>query len=443
MEIKQRLLPDGRSNKPNKPMTPKWITIHNTDNIGKGANASGHANYVLNGGDGKSWHYTVDDKTVFQHLRDNEQGWHAGDGNGPGNTTSIGIEVCMFVDMNRERCWRNAAWLAATLLVRYKLGIDRVVPHKKWSGKQCPSQLLPHWDKFIGMVKEELNKQQQPANKGTNIVGKASAKVEQAKAWARSNKAPSEFVDLADLYWQLAPLRGGIDPAIAYVQFAHETGFLYRGGHSAAGIDASYHNPCGLKITQGGGDYQATAHKRFKDWREGITAHLDHLALYAGAAGYPKQDTTDPRHFPYLYGTAKTLEQLGAKWAPSSSYGTNLVNKLAQLCSVAAVEKPATAKPSGETATVELNGKVIASGTFANGLVTVPIRDMAEAIGAKLVWDNISKIATINGNKIIGAQVVNERAIAPVREVAEAAGYRVTSWDGIRRKVTIKKYITS
>ncbi|EJW16887.1 N-acetylmuramoyl-L-alanine amidase [Paenibacillus alvei] len=257
-------------------------------------------------------------------------------------------------------------------------------------------------------LKLQPKKAQQPAARGTNILGAASATVEQAKAWAKANKAPDEFVELADLYWQLAPLRGGIDPAIAYVQFAHETGYLYKKGESAAGIDASYHNPCGLKITAGGGDYQASAHKRFKDWKEGITAHLDHLALYAGASGYPKKDTPDPRHFAYLHGTAKTLEELGAKWAPSSSYGTNLVNKLAQLRGVAAVEKPATAKPRGETATVELNGKVIASGTFANGLVTVPIRDMAEAIGAKLVWDNIKKIATVNGNKIVGTQVVNE-----------------------------------
>ncbi|MCY9758798.1 N-acetylmuramoyl-L-alanine amidase, partial [Paenibacillus alvei] len=28
MEIKQRLLPDGRPNKPSKPMTPQYITIH-------------------------------------------------------------------------------------------------------------------------------------------------------------------------------------------------------------------------------------------------------------------------------------------------------------------------------------------------------------------------------------------------------------------------------
>ncbi|WP_374018990.1 N-acetylmuramoyl-L-alanine amidase [Paenibacillus thiaminolyticus] len=179
--------------------------------------------------------------------------------------------------------------------------------------------------------------QQPPASGATNILGPASATVEQAREWARSKNAPAEFVELADLYWQLAPQCGGVDPAIAYVQFGHETGYLYRDGHSAAGIDASYHNPCGLKVTAGGGDYEASAHKRFRDWREGISAHLDHLALYAGAAGYPRAGTPDPRHFAYLFGTAKTVESLGGKWAPSVSYGQKLVQYLKE---VQALEKP-------------------------------------------------------------------------------------------------------
>ncbi|MCM3339223.1 glucosaminidase domain-containing protein [Paenibacillus sp. MER TA 81-3] len=118
---------------------------------------------------------------------------------------------------------------------------------------------------------------------------------------------------------------------MVYVQFGHETGYLYRDGRSAAGIDATYCNPCGLKVTAGGGDTQAAAHKRFANWREGITAHLDHLALYAGASGYPRDSTPDPRHFSYLKGTARTVEALGGKWAPSSTYGHKLVQYLKEV----------------------------------------------------------------------------------------------------------------
>ncbi|MFW5437475.1 N-acetylmuramoyl-L-alanine amidase [Paenibacillus apiarius] len=175
IEIKQRLLPDGRPNKTNKPMVPQWITIHNTDNL-KGT-AESHARYILDGSGGRqaSWHYTVDDMDIFQHLRDNEQGWHAGDGSGPGNKASIGIEVCMFIGMKTEVAWRNAAWLAAVLVNRHKLLADRVVPHQKWSGKLCPSQLLPYWGMFTNMVKEELQKLRKHTNEVVIEVNGAKA----------------------------------------------------------------------------------------------------------------------------------------------------------------------------------------------------------------------------------------------------------------------------
>lgn len=165
----------------------------------------------------------------------------------------------------------------------------------------------------------------------TPIIGESTATVKQAQAWAQKHKAPKEFIDLASIYWRLAKSRGGVNPAIAYVQSAHETGFLYRDGISNAGIDASWKNPCGIKTKQGGGDSEASAHQRFSSWEEGITAHLDHLALYAGAPGYPRSDTPDPRHFPSIKGTATTVEKLSGKWAPSQNYGEKLKNFLKEL----------------------------------------------------------------------------------------------------------------
>jgi hypothetical protein len=38
--------------------------------------------------------------------------------------------------------------------VSVKLGQPaEVVPHKKWPGKVCPYQLLPHWSEFINKIK--------------------------------------------------------------------------------------------------------------------------------------------------------------------------------------------------------------------------------------------------------------------------------------------------
>ncbi|MBO8128408.1 MAG: glucosaminidase domain-containing protein [Peptococcaceae bacterium] len=159
-----------------------------------------------------------------------------------------------------------------------------------------------------------------PQKAGTNILSSTTVTVEQAQAWARSRGATQTFINLAPLYWRLAPERG-VNPAGAYAQAAKETGFGRFGGV----LDESFRNPCGMKTTQGGDNYDPDAHQRFSSWEEGVTAHLDHLALYAGATGYPKEDTPDPRHFAVIKGRAATFEDLGGKWAPSPDYGISIV----------------------------------------------------------------------------------------------------------------------
>ncbi len=161
----------------------------------------------------------------------------------------------------------------------------------------------------------------QPILKGTSILGVPQATAKQAQAWAKSRNATQVFVDLAPLYWQEAFGRGGVRPEVAYAQSAKETAFGRFGGVVPG---PEWHNWCGLKTTAGGGNYEVSAHAKFPDDVAGVRAHLDHLALYAGAKGYPKIDTPDPRHFPYIAGTAKTVEELSGKWA-GSGYGESLV----------------------------------------------------------------------------------------------------------------------
>ena len=50
---------------------------------------------------------------------------------------------------------RNGAVLTAYLLKKCALSFEDIVTHKHWSGKECPLYILPHWEKFISMVKEE------------------------------------------------------------------------------------------------------------------------------------------------------------------------------------------------------------------------------------------------------------------------------------------------
>lgn len=157
---------------------------------------------------------------------------------------------------------------------------------------------------------------------GTPIRGHTLVPTTSAQKWAAERKGTATFVSLAPLFWEIAPQRGWIRPEVAYAQSAKETAFGRFGGT----VDASFHNPCGMKVSAGGGDGDPNAHQRFATWRDGITACVDHLALYAGAPGYPRVDTPDPRHFSFLLGTATSVQALGGKWAPSTDYGTSIVN---------------------------------------------------------------------------------------------------------------------
>lgn len=181
-----------------------------------------------------------------------------------------------------------------------------------------------------------------------NIISNTEITVEQAKVWAKSKKATDLFIRHADLYWKLSEHHGNINPALAYVQYARETGYGKFGGV----IDISYCNPCGLKNNKGGDCYDKNAHHKFIDWEEGIKAHLDHLALYAGAKDYPKYSddiqysskkqeleskdngvTPDPRHFYYLYNKCKTVEDLTGTWAMDEAYANGLIKSYNELMS--------------------------------------------------------------------------------------------------------------
>lgn len=165
-----------------------------------------------------------------------------------------------------------------------------------------------------------------PAGAATPILGPSQTDVQTAQLWAQQRNATREFIDIAPLYWLAGPARGGVRPEIAYAQAALETGYGRFGGR----VDASFHNPCGLKTATADGD-GPDDHKRFASWSEGVTACVDHLALYAGAPGYPRPDTPDERHWSFLFGRARTVEDLGGKWAPSPDYGYKVLNLVNQM----------------------------------------------------------------------------------------------------------------
>lgn len=188
--------------------------------------------------------------------------------------------------------------------------------------QEASAMLDPNYQFTIAMaVARAINKYfNYTPRKGTPILSEKTATLLQMQQWAKNKKATNEFVQLAPLFYKIGS-QAGVNPVVAYAQAAKETGYGKFGGI----LDSSYHNTCGLKTASGGSDNDPNAHARFKSWEEGIQAHIDHLALYAGADGYPKEDSLDPRHFFYLFGKAPTVESLGGLWAPSPTYGIEIV----------------------------------------------------------------------------------------------------------------------
>lgn len=154
--IRVSLIPAGNSNRPGGENPCRYITIHETGNHARGADAAAHASYLKSlqaERTAVSWHYTVDDGTIVQHLPDGERAYHAGDGaKGPGNTESIGIEICVNADGNFERAKANAAALVRLLMAEHNIKLEHVVQHHRWNGKDCP-RTLRHtagaWERFL------------------------------------------------------------------------------------------------------------------------------------------------------------------------------------------------------------------------------------------------------------------------------------------------------
>ena len=136
----------------------KYITIHETGNTNKGANALNHGKYI-NNGSSATWHYTVDDKQIIQHYEDSVQCWHCGDGRGNGNLNSIGVEMCINSDGNFNKTIENTIELVKYLMNKHNIPIANVVQHNKWNGKNCPANIRSGkpitWNTFINKIKNK------------------------------------------------------------------------------------------------------------------------------------------------------------------------------------------------------------------------------------------------------------------------------------------------
>ena len=157
-----------------RPMTPRYITIHSTQNYTAGADRHSLAlkRGALRAPKRKGgnrigfliWHFTVDQGMAVQHMPVSEQGEHA-DFDGPGNRYSIGIEMCEERGSNVAVTMERTAKLTAVLMKKHGIPLNNVVPHYHWprrgcspAHKNCPHFLMdngrpgPKWRAFLSKV---------------------------------------------------------------------------------------------------------------------------------------------------------------------------------------------------------------------------------------------------------------------------------------------------
>jgi hypothetical protein len=148
----------------------------------------------------------------------------------------------------------------------------------------------------------------------------------------------SRFVDeMAEVLWETAELYG-INPVGMIAQAGKETGW----GHYTGKVPATFFNTCGLKIRDpklAGADQDATmAHAQFASWEAGAHAHAQHLCAYLQMTweSYPGKTPMpllDPR-WVWVYGKRAAIsdwEQLSGAWAPSPTYGQEIVGIMDKL----------------------------------------------------------------------------------------------------------------
>jgi hypothetical protein len=136
-------------NRPGITITPKFITIHQTGNPRVGANAAAHRNYAMTNNRSVSYQWCNDDKEAILIIPENEVAWHAGR---EANFNSIAIEICENLDADLDMVYAVAINKIAEIALRQGFKLDQIRTHQSWTGKNCPSGLLPQLHQVLADV---------------------------------------------------------------------------------------------------------------------------------------------------------------------------------------------------------------------------------------------------------------------------------------------------
>ena len=166
-----------------------------------------------------------------------------------------------------------------------------------------------------------------------DIMGAPSAPLNVVQRKLREQNRPTLFVDeMVPALFRAAELYG-IDPVVMVAQSAKETGY----GTFAGKVKPWFYNTAGIKVSpqeqkllaevakEPTGGESSLDHARFATWFHGACAHATHLRRYAGSP-VPEDQVVHARYWSVPLAHVRTVEGLSGRWAPSPSYGPEVVS---------------------------------------------------------------------------------------------------------------------
>ncbi|MFC3212738.1 peptidoglycan recognition protein family protein [Planomicrobium okeanokoites] len=176
-------------------MDAQYITIHNTAND---ATAINEIAYMHRNPAATSYHVAVDDIHAVQAIPFSRNAWHAGDGaSGQGNRKSIGIEICYSKSGGEKykKAEANAIEYIAHVLHQYNWGIERVMWHRNWSGKNCPHRIFAEGraDEVKKRIADRLAELKKPSTEKPPVVVKPATPEKEVTPVSEPKNAPSSW----------------------------------------------------------------------------------------------------------------------------------------------------------------------------------------------------------------------------------------------------------
>lgn len=131
---------------PGRKSPVQYIVVHYTAN--KGDTARNNADYFAREETKTSAHYFVDEKEVWQSVKDEDTAYHCGAKTYKHplcrNYNSIGVEMCIWDKGGKVRpgTVEKAAEVVRGLMARYNVPLERVLRHYDVTGKNCPLPMV-------------------------------------------------------------------------------------------------------------------------------------------------------------------------------------------------------------------------------------------------------------------------------------------------------------